>query len=201
MRKALLAAAVVALLASAAPATVLKKLTLGEIEGYASEIFTGTVQAIDTFEGDGPRKLIYTEVTFHELTSLKGKFRSSTATYRFAGGVYGERKLRVVGMPEFRVGQRCLLFTNATLDKLCPVVGWWQGRYLLIRDKDRKVRVHDSQGKPVYGIRDGRPVLEKKTKDAKPMLESDLLKVVRAEIALGEIRRRKQREAEKGGER
>ena len=44
-------------------------------------------------------------------------------------------------------------------------------------------------------------MLEKKTKDAKPMLESDLLKVVRAEIALGEIRRRKQREAEKGGER
>ncbi len=48
MRKALLAAVAVAALASAAPATVMKKLTLGEIEGYASEVFTGKVLSIDT---------------------------------------------------------------------------------------------------------------------------------------------------------
>jgi len=199
MRKALLAAVAVIALASASPATVLKKLTLGEIEGYASEVFTGKVLSIDTVEGVGPRKLIYTEVTFHELTTLKGRFPGRTATFRFAGGTYGRRSLRVVGMPEFRVGQRCLLFMNAGLDKLCPAVGWWQGRYLLRADKSRKVRVHDSNGNPVYAIRDGRPALKRKKKTDRPMLEADFAKIVRSEIALGEIRRRRQREAEQGG--
>jgi len=200
MRNALLAAALVAVLAGAAKATVMKKLTLREIEGFASEIFTGKVLSIDTVLDDGPRKLIFTKVTFHELGSLKGRFATKTITYRFAGGTYGKRSLRVVGMPEFRVGQHCLLFTNADVDRLCPAIGWWQGRYLLREDEERKVRLFDSNGKPVYDIEKGRPVLEKKKKNARPMLASDFARIVRSEIALGEIRRKREREAGKGGE-
>ena len=53
-----------AILAGPASATILKKLTLAEIEDYASEAFVGTVLSTECFEDDGPRNLIYTEVTF-----------------------------------------------------------------------------------------------------------------------------------------
>lgn len=196
--------ALLAALAGGASATVLKKLTLGEIEGYASEVFLGTVQSVRCVEDDGPRNLIFTEVTFASLRSLKGKFLNATVTYRFAGGTVGERTLRVIGVPKFAPGQRCLLFTNADVDKLCPAIGWWQGRYLLRQDpEDPKgvLRVHDSDGRAVYGFEDGRPVLtpakEPGKPAPKPMLASDFEKHVTQLIAKAEEARKKAAEAAK----
>ncbi len=184
-------------LTGAASATVLKRLTLGEIEGYASEVFRGTVLSVTCVEDDGPRKLIWTEVTFTDLSSLKGSFKNATVKYRFAGGTVGKRTLRVIGVPTFAPGQKCFLFTNADLDAICPAIGMGQGRYLLREDDKKVLRLHDSGGKPVYGIEDGIPVRTPAKKNARPMLASAFEKHVRELIARAEAARKKQAEAEK----
>ncbi|MEN8150482.1 MAG: hypothetical protein ABFS86_11710 [Planctomycetota bacterium] len=199
------ALALLGVLGGVASATILKELTFEEIENCAREAFVGTVLSVSFVEDDGPRKLIFTEVTFTNLRSLKGKFTSATVKYRFAGGTVGDRTLKVIGVPRFTVGQRCFLFTNAELDRLCPAIGWWQGRFLYRLDKEKTWRVHDSDGRPVYGLSKGRPVLKAPAPKSpgetpKPMTVADFEERMGRVIAAGEERRKRELEAAQDAE-
>lgn len=178
MRRAITLLLVLLLLGAAARATMLKRLTLGEVEGHASEIFVGRVRAMRTIQADGPRNLLFTEVDFVPETVVKGEPTLPVASYRFAGGTIGSRTLRVVGMPEFELDARYVLFANAKVDRICPVIGWWQGRYVVETDA-RGDYVCDSDGRPVYGLEDGFPRLKPAEGEDAPMRLTAFLGAVR----------------------
>jgi hypothetical protein len=79
----------------------------------------------------------------------------------FLGGTVGEDTLRVDGMPEFRVGDRDVLFIAEAGRPASPVVGFTYGRFRIIQDSRtgaEMVRTHD--GRPLASTADvgnGRP--------------------------------------------
>jgi hypothetical protein len=56
-------------------------------------------------------------------------------------------------MPSFAVGERVLLFVRDNGTALCPVVGWHQGRFDVVRDpKTGAEHLTDGLGHPVVGV-------------------------------------------------
>lgn len=185
MRKATLwGAAIALLLAGVAYATTVKRLPLDEVVKQSSEVFVGTVRDTRAVPGERGREPIYTEVTFEKLDVVKGAIRGSTTSYRFAGGTLNGRTLVIHGMPKFDAGKRYVLFTNAAEDWICPAVGWWQGRFTVKRDPVTGTdRVHDSDGKPVYGFSRGAPLLRPLRRGESPLRLDAFLTKVRRTIA------------------
>jgi hypothetical protein len=158
-RPRLLALAVVGLvLVLPADATTLRLVTMSELVTDAETIFVGTVAETNAVHGDDVYNLLYTEVTFTDLEAIKGSFAGTSVTYRFAGGRLGDRRVVVVGMPEFVPGQRVILFASRE-GRLSNAVGWTQGVFRIGRDAGTGDEiVLDAFGRPVAGIVDGRPV-------------------------------------------
>lgn len=167
------------LLLAPASGTVLKRLTIADVEDRAERILVATVRSVSEFAGVPPESPILTEVVFESLTVLKGNDPGATIAYRFAGGKVGERRLRIAGMPEFEVGERYVLFAAPALDTLCPIVGWWQGRYrVLPAIPGTEPVVGDSDGRPVYGFTNGLPVITPPDEEVKPLTLSAFVGLV-----------------------
>jgi hypothetical protein len=141
-----------------ADATTLRSVTVSELVAEAQTIFVGTVAETTTVPGEDVYNLLHTEVTFTDLEPIKGTFGETSVRYRFAGGRLGDRRVVVVGMPEFVPGQRVILFASRE-GRLSNAVGWTQGVFRLGRDAGTGDEiVLDAFGRPVTGIVDGRPV-------------------------------------------
>lgn len=98
-------------------------------------VFEGEVLAIDSRESDVESSediaLPHTFVTLRLDHVLVGtQAAGSTITLRFIGGPTsdGKRILRVSGIPQFRIGERNLLFVRDNGATMCPLVGWEDGR-------------------------------------------------------------------------
>ncbi len=184
MRRLLPAALLALLLAGGvAEATLLRRFRLPELERYAEFVVVATVKETCAVRSDRPGGGILTEVTFGDLTVLKGGIRDATVRWTFAGGTLGGRTLRVHGVPQFAPGERCLLFVAPDLDWICPVVGWEQGRYRIVTAAEGAGEVvQDSAGRPVYGFFDGYPVVVPPSAQARPMTLDSLLSAVRETI-------------------
>lgn len=99
----------------------------------AREIFVGEVvsrQSRFVQSREGP--LIVTLVTFRIQDSIKGGLQTET-TIEFLGGTVGNVTLDVPEMPEFRVGDRDLLFVG-NRNAVSPLIGFYYGRFRLVRD-------------------------------------------------------------------
>ena len=137
-----------------ASATTVVPLSFDEIVAGAREIFIGQVvdvqsRFVDTREG----RAIVTLVTFRIDDSLKGGLQTQTSL-EFLGGTVGDVSLTVAGMPQFRVGDRDVVFVGDR-NEVSPLTGFMQGRFRLVRDPARgydTVRGYD--GQPVAGIAD-----------------------------------------------
>ena len=152
-------------------------MTLRQVVHTASEVFVGTVRAKRALAVD---RLIHTEVTFGDLKVLKGRVPDTTVRYRFAGGTLGDRTLTAVGMPEFKVGRRYVMFANAASDPLCPAVGWTQGRYTVKKEEGTGHEiVCNSVGRPVYRFANGRPVTRPFRKSDRPIRLDLFLEMVK----------------------
>jgi hypothetical protein len=183
MTRAFLGALLVTLLlAGLAAATTLRRMTLDDVAGQSREIVAGTVTDVTCVPGTDGRGMIYTDVVFDSLDVWKGNVSASTATYRFAGGKIGDRQLTVAGMPLFEKGRRYVLFANPDSDAICPLVGWMQGRYRIVRDaRTGAEHVRDSDGHAVYGFASGLPVHEPTKERPRPLTVLELqVEVVRA---------------------
>lgn len=139
-----------ALLAGMAPlqATVVIAPTFEQLVDGAREIFVGEVvsresQWVNT--AGGPT--IVTLVTFSIVEGLKGGLLTQTSL-EFLGGTVGETTLEVSGMPEFRVGDRDVVFVGAR-NAVSPLVDFAYGRVRIVRDATGidSVRLHD--GRPL----------------------------------------------------
>jgi hypothetical protein len=141
-------------LAAVAPsgATVLPRFDAGDLADHSALIFVGTVvdQQVEV-TGDGVYP--YTFVTFQVEKVLKGE-TDKRLTLRFDGGDTGRGGIKVVGMPEFEVGGRHLLFVAGPGEAFCPLAGWGQGKLDFVRHprSGREVLV-DQEGRLVAGLK------------------------------------------------
>ena len=147
-----------ATLALAAPvrATTVEPLTFSEVVDGADVIAVGAVSAV-TETWDAERELPLTEVTVSVLEVLKGRIDGAELTLQFLGGATPSgATLAVVGMPDFAVGDRAVLFSAGNGVEACPFVGWWQGLYRLFYDAGQDAfTVADHAGRAVVGIEGG----------------------------------------------
>ncbi len=81
----------------------------------------------------GSSKLIITKVTMEVEQSLKGS-APRTLTVEVMGGTIGDQTQKVFHVPEFRVGDRDVLFLNNHPHSVSPLVGSDQGRFRVMNE-------------------------------------------------------------------
>jgi hypothetical protein len=92
---------------------------------------------------------IVTDVTVAVEQTLKGPTYAQRS-FEFLGGTVGDDTLTVSGMPQFRVGDRDVLFVNETGRPASPLVGFMYGRFRIVPDPQTggdMVRTYD--GRPL----------------------------------------------------
>jgi hypothetical protein len=163
-----------------APATVVVAKDFDALCAEAALIFVGTVAKVESRWSDPQRQAIETEVTFGDLTWLRGGSASQIAL-RFGGGEMDGLREAVAGVPEFAVGERRVVFAHAGRF-VSPIVGFNQGVFRVV-DGDAGPVVLDAEGKAVIGV--GRAGLQRGAPGdrttALPL--DDFLARIRAELA------------------
>lgn len=160
-------------------ATTVLPLTFDEIVQGAREIFIGQVVTTQSRYVDTPDgRAIMTLVTFRIDDPLKGGLQAQTSL-EFLGGTVGDATFVVTGAPQFRVGDRDVVFIGPRND-ISPIVGFMQGRFRILRDPVRgvdTVRTHD--GRTLSSLATiGKPV----TPSAGPAVQAIALSEFRAAI-------------------
>jgi hypothetical protein len=157
--------------------------TLDELVAGADTIFVSTV--IDRrSERETTRngRTIVTLVTFDVGQLLKGRLGPRTQL-TFLGGTIGDETLHVADMPEFRIGDRDVLFVAPEQHAVSPLIGFFQGRFRIVRDGadgTDQIRTHD--GQPFVSIADvGRPSTLL-LRMPRPMTVSDFVAAVKRRV-------------------
>ena len=109
-------------------------LTLDQLADRAATIVVSTVTNRQSeWENDGASRLIITKVTMAVEQTLKGS-APRTLVVEVLGGTIGEQTLRVSHVPEFKVGDRDVLFLNNSVHAASPLVGSDQGRFRVMNE-------------------------------------------------------------------
>lgn len=109
-------------------------LSLDQLTGRAAAIVVSTVTGRRAeWEHYGSSRLIITRVTMEVEQALKGS-APRTLTVEVLGGTIGDETLRVSHVPEFRVGERDVLFLNNAPHAVSPLVGSDQGRFRVMNE-------------------------------------------------------------------
>jgi hypothetical protein len=133
-------------------ATTVRQLDLPDLVQQAEIIADVTVTAVESYWASPVGgNAIHTHVTFSlNAPPIKGQV-TSPFVLDFLGGLVGNRKMRIPGMPEFQVGDRLILFSYGP-DKtfVSPLIGFDQGALRVVRDQLNNVdRVYRWWGQPV----------------------------------------------------
>jgi hypothetical protein len=136
----------------AASSTTVIPPTFDELVSNARIIFQGEVTDRQSeWETSSQGRSIITRMTFSVASVLKGQ-AGATVQLTFLGGTIGDTTLAVSDMPQFRIGDRDVLFVSPELRAVSPLVGFAHGRYRIVRDAVTgadEVRTHD--GRPLVG--------------------------------------------------
>jgi len=122
-----------------ADATVLRRVSGSERVQRAELIAQAVVVDIQhrnsSVRGSQDAEMPHTFVTFSLEHVLKGTSKQgANITLRFLGGPTGKGLTLVVGgIPRFRLGDRDLLFVERNGESDCPLVGWEQSRFRIVR--------------------------------------------------------------------
>jgi hypothetical protein len=109
-------------------------LSLDQLADRAATIVVSTVTSRRSeWENYGASKLIITKVTMAVEQTLKGS-PPRTLVVEVIGGTIGEQTLHVSHVPEFKVGDRDVLFLNGALHAASPLVGSDQGRFRVMNE-------------------------------------------------------------------
>jgi len=135
LRSLALAAGLVAGLAVAHPAAQ-ESMSLDQMIVAAPAIVVATVESRRAeYEYYGSSRLIITKVTLRVEQSIKGS-APRTVVVEVLGGTIGDQTLHVSHVPEFRVGDRDVLFLSNAPHAVSPLVGSDQGRFRVLADND-----------------------------------------------------------------
>lgn len=110
-------------------------MSVKELTEKAESIVIGKV-ADQKSEWNSNKTQIYTTVTFDVHEYLKGSSDNVSKTFRLPGGQVGDIRLQVAEMPEFKTGEKALLFLKKgnTSDD-AEIVGLKQGKYSINGDR------------------------------------------------------------------
>jgi hypothetical protein len=137
MRRQLILALLLATTATRASAQEL--LSLDEMIVAAPSIVVATVESRRAeVEYYGTSRLIITKVTLRVEQTIKGS-APQTLVVEVLGGTLGDTTLRVSHVPEFRVGDRDVLFLSNAAHAVSPLVGSDQGRFRVLADNETGV--------------------------------------------------------------
>jgi hypothetical protein len=135
----LLSLALLTVLGGRASATSMHPFSLDELIYVADQIVVGEVVQVEArFAREG--RAIYTYVDVAVTERLKGQPAGEILTVWVLGGEVGDVGLSVAGTPEFDVGEEVVLFLEDTA-RGPSVLGWQQGKFALLFDRDRGDRV------------------------------------------------------------
>ena len=136
-------------------ATVLIETDLTHLTTKADLIFAGTVSAIDSGWDDSHSK-IWTHVTFSVNEVIKGNLADNEITIRLPGGTVAADniQMKVDGVPQFTVGEEALIFYSNDPKQMCPIIGWYQGRF--------KIRFDEALGEKVVEGRAVDKIIQKR---------------------------------------
>lgn len=138
------------LTAASARSTSILPPTFDELVARADEVILARVVARQSsWVTSRSGRAIVTDVTFAIERTLKGESRIQR-TLEFLGGTVGEDTLTVVGIPEFLVNDRDVLFVRDTGRPASPLVGFSYGRFRVVRDS--------TFGTDIIRTFDGRPL-------------------------------------------
>lgn len=117
-----------------AEATVVVELPERELTASAAAIVVGRVKAIAS-DWDASGRQIFTDVTVALDEVVRGELPpASDITIRQLGGRVGDTESRVLGSPQFAVGERVLLFLRPNPDGSLRVAHLYLGKYSVTTD-------------------------------------------------------------------
>ena len=145
------------LLGSLSWATTVLEKDFPALVHEAEVITVGTVTDIRE-QWDPVRKAPFTLVTFSNLEVLKGNAQESEVTLYFLGGHTPDGEmLRIDGVPQFKSGERSVVFCTGNQRDFCPLVGIWQGVYRVTFDPSQGVEtVSDHAYLPITKVYKGK---------------------------------------------
>jgi hypothetical protein len=112
-----------------ANATTVSPPSFDELVDGSPLVFRGRVTAVQSgWSGDGAQRHLATRVTFVVERVLKGEV-PGPLTLEFMGGERDGRRLEIVGLPKFEVGERGVYFVENRNGRLCPLTRLRHGRY------------------------------------------------------------------------
>ena len=129
--------------------TVLEK-DFTELVQEADTIVVGTVTAIEAAQEHGTP---VTLVTFSDLDILKGDPHQEELTVQVLGGPASDgMRFQIVGVPEFHLGDRMVVFIVGNETQAVPFVGMWQGVYRVVQHPDQGNVMADHTGQPLTAL-------------------------------------------------
>jgi len=172
------------LLARSAQATTVLARAFPDMVREADVIAVGTVTGIQE-RWDAARQAPFTEVTFSNLTVLKGDAGGESITLEFLGGHMPDgRRLAVDGVPQFTVGEKTVAFSAGNYRDFCPLVGVWQGLLRVAFDPRRGIEtVSDNFRVPIVSVQGGQFLKQEAQVSAQEALSlTTLLDLIRQEL-------------------
>jgi hypothetical protein len=118
-------------------ATTAVMLTDEELITSSRVILTGEIKSSKA-RWDADRRNIYTYVKVRVSKVIKGQIRSERIVFKQLGGTVGGESSVIYGTPEFKAGQRVLLFLNTADDGSLRVAHLFMGKYDIIQDAQTK---------------------------------------------------------------
>jgi hypothetical protein len=166
-----------------AQATSVTEVSFPDLVQRAEVIAVGSVSEVKE-QWDEARKTPLTLVTFSNLTVLKGS-PDASMTLEFLGGRTPQGLiLTIPGVPQFKVGEKTVVFGAGNHRDFCPLVGVWQGLLRVMTDPQRGIEtVSDNFRIPIVKIHEGKFVkLSPGTAAQAPLSLPALLQAIQQEL-------------------
>ena len=133
-------------------ATTVIPPTFDQLVNDAEFIFQGNVTDVRSqWVGEGGQRQIVSYVTFKVDDAIKGS-PGATYTIRMLGGTVGETTMAISDAPEFKVGDKDILFVEHNGTQFVPLVGIMHGRFHVEHDQSGQEVVTTNEGDPVKNV-------------------------------------------------
>jgi hypothetical protein len=140
------------LAALSARATTVIPPTFDQLVNDAEFIFQGNVTDVRSqWIGEGGQRQIVTYVTFKVEDAVKGS-PGTSYTIRMLGGTVGDITMAISDAPQFKIGDRDILFVENNGTQFIPLVGIMHGRFHVERDQSGQEVVTINEGEPVKNV-------------------------------------------------
>ena len=116
-----------------ATATTIAPLTEQELAEDAAAIVIAEVRSIAS-HWDPAQRQVFTHVKIRLQEVLKGDLADTELTLKQLGGVVADAQSWILGSPEFRRGERVLLFLRQNTDGTLRVAHLYQGKFSIVAD-------------------------------------------------------------------